>query len=152
MGQHQPLSSFDRKDLNQMAGRLLELPKALGQARAVLTRHRAEKRDVEREIKKRQTTIKRELADDDEYRELPNAAERNAFYDEVCQLDVSLEKSTDRLQQLQVAIDVAQNNVNTLEDERKALYGVLTAYHAAVMHEMHLDEAFAKAQLTGAVA
>lgn len=145
----EPITAFDNRDLNTMAGRLLELPKKLGSARAQLTRHRAEKRDCEREIKKRQTLIKRELADDDEYKNLPNAAERTAFYDEVCQLDGNLEGLTDRLHQLQVAIDVAQANVSTLEDERKALYGVLSAYHAAVMHELHLDEALAKAQLRG---
>jgi len=144
-----PLSSFDRTELSRIAARLLDIPAELGKARGRLTAVRAERRNVERDIKKRQTLIKRELAEDDEYKALPNATERGAFYDETCQIDPNLESLTDRLLQLQAAIDVAQANVATLEDERKACYGVLAGYHAAVIHEKHLDEAFANAQLAG---
>jgi hypothetical protein len=151
-GKPQPLSSFDRKDLNAIAGELLELPKELGVERAKLTAQRADKRTLERNIKKAQITVKAEVKDTNEYAELKNAAERNLYIEEVMLLDPGLEGMLDRLDQLKVAIDVSTANIATLEDKRKANYAVLTAYHAAVTHEHKLDEAFAKAQLKGVAA
>ena len=147
----EPLENFDRRRISEAAERLMALPHELGRLRKQLTALRAEKRQLEGETKKRLTVIKRELADDDEYQALPNAAERKAYLDEVAMLDVNLEQMETRLQQLAVSIDKVTFEVTTAEDERKATYAVLTAYHAAVLEDLHLERELADAVHSGKV-
>jgi len=144
-----PLENFDRKRISEAAERIMALPKELGKLRGKLTALRAEKRQLEGEAKKRLTVLKRELADDDEYNALPNATERKAFLDEVAMLDINLEKMEKRLNQLAVSIDTATAEIATLEDERKATYGVLVGYQAAVLEELHLERELAEAVHAG---
>ncbi|MEM7734418.1 MAG: hypothetical protein AAF267_01390 [Deinococcota bacterium] len=148
----EPLSSFDRKRLVEVAERSLLLPTELGKERGKLTALRAEKRNLEVDIKKRIIAIKAELVDDDDYQALRNNTERQTRLDEVCQLDISLKKMNTRVLQLAVSIDVATANIATLEDERKVNYGVLCAYHAAVLHDTQLERELASATHKGRVA
>jgi predicted nucleic acid-binding Zn-ribbon protein len=119
-------------EAQRLVGRLLELPALIRKVGERLTALRAERRAVERELKDREARAY--LA-----AEGRSAQEREARARVLLAQDPEYQALVKRLDQLHAAIDVATEEKNALEHERKAIYGALVDRHAQAL-EMALAQ------------
>ncbi len=115
--------------------RLLELPALIRKVGERLTALRAERRAAERELKEREARAY--LA-----AEGRSAQEREARARALLAQDPEYQALVRRLDQLHAAIDVATEEKNALEHERKALYGYVINRHSDLLEAAMSQGAF----------
>jgi predicted lipid-binding transport protein (Tim44 family) len=123
--------------------RLLELPAAIDVVGRRKVAMRAERRKLERRLKAREATVRKDLLDLELYKGCGNADERAAVYQDALHTDPSWEEMQERLEQLTVAIEKAQHEQDVLDHERKALKAVLEREYAEILREALEDKALA---------
>jgi|GEM_PF-2877908 len=115
--------------------RLLELPALIRKVGERLTALRAERRQVERELKEREARVY--LA-----AEGRSAQEREARARVFLSQDPEYQALVKRMDQLYAAIDVATEEKNALEHERKALYAYVINRHSDLLEAAMSQGAF----------
>jgi len=115
--------------------RLLELPALIRKVGERLTALRAERRQVERELKEREARVY--LA-----AEGRSAQEREARARVLLSQDPEYQALVKRMDQLYAAIDVATEEKNALEHERKALYAYVINRHSDLLEAAMSQGAF----------
>lgn len=133
------MNMIESRRLHERCERLLELPPLIdgvGKRRVAL---RAEKRALERKLKAREATIRKECLELSIYKECANADERSAVFEDAKFSDPNWEHMAERLEQLSLAIDKAQQEESVLDHERKALKAVLEREYAQIIAE-HMDD------------
>ena len=115
--------------------RLLELPALIRKVGERLTALRAERRQVERELKEREARVYLTA-------EGRSAQEREARARVLLSQDPEYQALVKRMDQLYAAIDVATEEKNALEHERKALYAYVINRHSDLLEAAMSQGAF----------
>jgi len=115
--------------------RLLELPALIRKVGERLTALRAERRQVERELKEREARVYLGA-------EGRSAQEREARARVFLSQDPEYQALVKRMDQLYAAIDVATEEKNALEHERKALYAYVINRHSDLLEAAMSQGAF----------
>ena len=123
----------------QRRRRLLEIPVEIAQINRQLVAMRAERDNVERALKRRETYVRQEARLRERYKQLKSEAERSDYLRVQVYEDPEYERLADRLAQIAVQVDKLNFEKDALEHERKALYAALISY-AAEIFEKKIDE------------
>jgi len=123
----------------QRRRRLLEIPVEIAQINRQLVAMRAERDNVERALKRRETYVRQEARLRERYKQLKSEAERSDYLRVQVYEDPEYERLADRLAQIAVQVDKLNFEKDALEHERKALYAALISY-AAEIFEKKVDE------------
>ena len=123
----------------QRRRRLLEIPVEIAQINRQLVAMRAERDNVERALKRRETYVRQEARLCERYKQLKSEAERSDYLRVQVYEDPEYERLADRLAQIAVQVDKLNFEKDALEHERKALYAALISY-AAEIFEKKVDE------------
>lgn len=123
----------------QRRRRLLEIPVEIAQINRQLVAMRAERDNVERALKRRETYVRQEARLRERYKQLKSEAERSDYLRVQVYEDPEYERLADRLAQIAVQVDKLNFEKDALEHERKAIYAALISY-AAEIFEKKVDE------------
>ena len=123
----------------QRRRRLLEIPVEIAQINRQLVAMRAERDNVERALKRRETYVRQGARLRESYKQLKSEAERSDYLRVQVYEDPEYERLADRLAQIAVQVDKLNFEKDALEHERKALYAALISY-AAEIFEKKVDE------------
>jgi len=123
----------------QRRRRLLEIPVEIAQINRQLVAMRAERDNVERALKRRETYVRQGARLRESYKQLKSEAERSDYLRVQVYEDPEYERLADRLAQIAVQIDKLNFEKDALEHERKAIYAALISY-AAEIFEKKIDE------------
>jgi len=123
----------------QRRRRLLEIPVEIAQINRQLVAMRAERDNVERALKRRETYVRQEARLRESYKQLKSEAERSDYLRVQVYEDPEYERLADRLAQIAVQVDKLNFEKDALEHERKAIYAALISY-AAEIFEKKIDE------------
>jgi uncharacterized protein (DUF3084 family) len=123
----------------QRRRRLLEIPVEIAQINRQLVAMRAERDNVERALKRRETYVRQGARLRESYKQLKHEAERSDYLRVQVYEDPEYERLADRLAQIAVQVDKLNFEKDALEHERKALYAALISY-AAEIFEKKIDE------------
>ena len=126
-------------DLAEQRRRLLEIPVEIAQINRQLVAMRAERDNVERALKRRETYVRQEARLRERYKQLKSEAERSDYLRVQVYEDPEYERLADRLAQIAVQVDKLNFEKDALEHERKAIYAALISY-AAEIFEKKIDE------------
>jgi hypothetical protein len=134
-------------DTQKQIARLLALPREIARVGRQLTALRAEKRDLEVDLKKRAAQARLLARRTPEFLALKGAAAQEDFLTVAVLDDIQWENDHKRLLQLQAAIDKAQVEKDELQDEHQSLRAALEGKYAELL-ERALTEARMAQQLT----
>ena len=123
----------------QRRRRLLEIPVEIAQINRQLVAMRAERDNVERALKRRETYVRQGARLRESYKQLKSEAERSDYLRVQVYEDPEYERLADRLAQIAVQVDKLNFEKDALEHERKAIYAALISY-AAEIFEKKIDE------------
>jgi len=123
----------------QRRRRLLEIPVEIAQINRQLVAMRAERDNVERALKRRETYVRQGARLRESYKQLKSEAERSDYLRVQVYEDPEYERLADRLAQIAVQVDKLNFEKDVLEHERKAIYAALISY-AAEIFEKKVDE------------
>jgi chromosome segregation ATPase len=144
-----PMAEWDRSEIGRIAGRLLGIPKEIKGLERQIGGIRAAKRgDKEQLDRMKNEIISNMRADPDhEYRHASNAKEREMIAKNELEIDQRYIGLEDQLNSRQAKLDQLSGELSCLEHERKALTGVLEAYHADVILQTAREKLLAEVAL-----
>jgi septal ring factor EnvC (AmiA/AmiB activator) len=134
-------------ETHQQISRLLALPREIARVGRQLTAMRAEKRNLEDDLKKRAAQARLLSRRTPEFAALTKAAAQEDYLVVAVFEDADWEADNKRLKQLQAAIDKAQVEKDELQDEHQSLRAALEGRYAELL-ERALTEARMAQQLT----
>ncbi|MCX7782221.1 MAG: hypothetical protein N2318_01080, partial [Meiothermus sp.] len=129
--------------------RLLALPREIARVGRQLTALRAEKRDLEDDLKKRAAKARLLARQTPEFAALTKAAAQEDFLTVAVFEDIQWEEDNKRLKQLQAAIDKLQVEKDELQDEHQSLRAALEGKYAELLERTLTEVKLANQLNTG---
>lgn len=129
--------------------RLLSLPREMARLGVQLTAMRAEKRQLEDDLKKRAAKARLLARQTPEFAALKGASAQEDFLTVQVFEDMDWEGDNKRLRQLQAAIDKSQTAKDELQDEHQSLRAILEAKYAALLERALTDAKLAQQITSG---
>jgi TPP-dependent indolepyruvate ferredoxin oxidoreductase alpha subunit len=129
--------------------RLLALPREIARVGRQLTALRAEKRDLEDDLKKRAAQARLLARKTPEFAALTRAPAQEDFLTVAVFEDIEWEEDNKRLKQLQAAIDKLQVEKDELQDEHQSLRAILEGKYAELLERVLTEVKLANQLSTG---
>jgi hypothetical protein len=129
--------------------RLLALPREIARVGRQLTALRAEKRDLEDDLKKRAAKARLLARQTPEFAALTRAPAQEDFLTVAVFEDIEWEEDNKRLKQLQAAIDKLQVEKDELQDEHQSLRAILEGKYAELLERVLTEVKLANQLSTG---
>lgn len=130
--------------LNEQIARVLAIPEEIYRLERTLTRHRAEKRETEDNLKRRAAEVRVRARARVEFQQIKGAAAQEDYLLlAVCE-DTDYEEYQKRLRQLQVAIDKTEADIEALRREHQSLRAALEGHYARLLEQVFSDRQLAE--------
>lgn len=143
-----PLAEWDRSEIGRIAGRLLGIPKEIKGLERQIGGIRAAKRGDKEQLDRMKNEIQQNMrADPDHAYHRASSKEKEAIAKAELDSDQQYIALEDQLNSRQAKLDQLSGELSVLEHERKALTGVLEAYHADVILQTAREKLLAEVAL-----